>query len=107
MFSRITIRRFELWGNCKDGFDCNNSFKVDEFDTDVDGTAEVIERAVKRECDSFQSLPLTERGGRIHYHSSRCLRLDWSDDCYADVVCTSKDVAVGEVWIETIESEAA
>jgi hypothetical protein len=89
----IRIQEFELWGNFKDGFDCNNASTILTVQTieDLPDDNEIFQmfsgKSFPLNENSFNSLPVASK----HYS------IDWADDMYADICY--KDQPIGSITV--------
>lgn len=76
---RYAFRRYELWGNEKDGFDCNNVYTV--ASEDIATTEETQERILRRWArDVFTGYGYAFSENRTGYLRRYGIEIEWTDE---------------------------
>jgi hypothetical protein len=102
---KYELTSFDLWGNLKDGFECNDSYSQGIFDGNellehVKNTFEGFPLALNDGCGrhSKRYLHIDHPGNsNTRYVPRSKVNLDWSDDTYADVVDKTTGTVIGSV----------
>jgi len=90
------IYRYELWGNEKDGFDCNNQFLLGMVDIKANSSDRQILREYIRPSFDGYSYAFTEnKSGHLRAKNAQQWGLNWSDEFFADI--TYRGTAVGSI----------
>lgn len=92
------VNRLELWGNIKDGFDCNNVFRSETVRmSDPEALKRYLDTWAKRNVR--ESLPYKENGKRYHTCGRQCFKCEWTSDTFADIVCGKTGTTIGTIEI--------
>lgn len=95
--AKYNVYRYELWGNEKDGFDCNNQFLLGVIDIEENSSDKQILREYIRPSFDGYSYAFTEnKSGYLRGNDASQWGLNWSmDEFFADI--TYRGTAVGSL----------
>lgn len=92
----INVTRADLWGNMKDGFDWNDSYKQPQV---VVETTNVHYAVLKRVRDVFTGLMLARTENRSLPMQRDNIKVEWQDEYFFDVMYLGHIVGSGSIEV--------
>lgn len=91
------VYRYELWGNERDGFDCNNQFRVGEVELKDNDNSSITTmlREVRALLDGYSYAFTENKSGHLRAKDAQQWDLNWSDEYFADI--TYRGTPVGSI----------
>lgn len=89
------VYRFELWGNEKDGFECNNQFMIGSIELMHNEGDKAALRMVRDLLDGYSYAFTENKSGFMKAKNASDWGFNWSDENYADI--TYRGTPVGSL----------
>lgn len=84
--AKYNVYRYELWGNEKDGFDCNDQFLLDTIDIEENSSdKQILREHIRSLLDGYSYAFTGNKSGYLRGDNASQWGLNWSDEFFADI----------------------